>query len=96
MLKSVTEDLKKEKKQLFEEKNEQIIKLKNQIEEGNNSIYDIKKANDQNLKLASELKTENKKILEENEDLNNKKKNLECIINFVYLYFKLLFNYVPG
>ncbi len=77
MLKSVIEDLKKEKKQIFEEKNEQIIRLKTQIEEVNNSVYDLKKLNDQNIKLVSELKSEVKKKSEENEDLKNKKKELE-------------------
>lgn len=77
MLKSVIEDLKKEKKQLFEEKNEQIIKLKNQIEEANNSVYDVKRSNDQNFKFVNELKSEVKKISEENEDLKIKKKELE-------------------
>jgi len=77
LLKSVIEDLKKEKKQIFEEKNEQIIRLKTQIEEINNSFYDFKKLNDQNIKLVSELKSEVKKKSEENEDLKNKKKELE-------------------
>ncbi len=47
------------------------------MEEANNSVYDFKKSNDQNIKLVTELKSEVKKISEENEDLKNKKKELE-------------------
>ncbi len=77
MLKSVIEDLKREKKQIFEEKNEQITKLKNQHEELNKNCLDYKKNNEFNNKKISELTNELNKIKEENEDLKIKKKDFE-------------------
>jgi len=77
LLKSVIEDLKREKKQIFEEKNEQITKLKNQHEELNKNCLDYKKNNEFNNKKISELTNELNKIKEENEDLKIKKKDFE-------------------
>jgi len=63
----------------------------------------MKKLNEQNIKVVSELKNENKKIKEENEDLKNKKKEIEYILFYyfiiicliycskLFLYFKLIF-----
>lgn len=77
LLKSVIDDLKKEKKDLFEQKNEQIKNLKIDLEEKNSKANEFIRFQEHNDKILMELKNEINKIKQENEDLKNKKNEIE-------------------